>query len=95
MPQLEGNGSNNSRSIRVRKWSARLAAGVLQRAVKAFPEGTTDVNYAYALFNYGNALRLSGRPEEAIPVLEARLQIPNQTGTVQAELDAARENAGG
>ncbi len=70
------------------------AVPVLEEAVAAFPEGSEDLNYAYALFNLGNALRLSGRPEEAIPVLEKRLEIPNQTGTVEAELEAAREEVG-
>ena len=56
------------------------AVPVLQRAVDSFSAGTTDLNYAYALFNLGNALRLAGRPEEAIPILERRLEIPNQTG---------------
>ena len=49
------------------------------RAIEAFPEGTTwesDMNYAYALFSLGKALRLAGRPDEAIPVLEARLRGP-------------------
>jgi eukaryotic-like serine/threonine-protein kinase len=71
------------------------AVDVLRTAVASFPEGTADLNYAYALFNYGQALRLAGRPEEAIPVLEARLEIPNQTETVQAELDKAVAEAGG
>jgi tetratricopeptide (TPR) repeat protein len=70
------------------------AVPVLEEAVAAFPEGSEDLSYAYALFNLGNALRLSGRPEEAIPVLEKRLEIPNQTGTVEAELERAREEAG-
>jgi eukaryotic-like serine/threonine-protein kinase len=70
------------------------AVPVLEEAVAAYPEGSEDLSYAYALFNLGNALRLSGRPEEAIPVLEKRLEIPNQTGTVEAELAAAREEAG-
>lgn len=70
------------------------AVPVLEEAVGAFPEGSEDVNYAYALFNLGNALRLSGRPEEAIPVLEQRLAIPNQTSTVEEELEAARAEAG-
>jgi eukaryotic-like serine/threonine-protein kinase len=70
------------------------AVPVLQRAVRSFPEGTTDINYAYALFNLGNALRLSGSPQEAIPILKERLQIPNQTDTVRAELAAARTAAG-
>jgi len=70
------------------------AVPVLEQAVAAFPEGTEDLDYAYALFNLGNALRLSGRPEEAIPVLERRLEIPNQTATVREELEAAEAEAG-
>jgi len=67
------------------------------QAIEAFPEGTTwedDINYAYALYSLGRALRLAGRPDEAIPVLETRLEIPNQTETVQHELDLARAQAG-
>ncbi len=67
------------------------------QAIEAFPEGTTwedDINYAYALYSLGRALRLAGRPDEAIPVLEARSRIPNQTDTVQHELDLARAQAG-
>ena len=60
---------------------------ILRRAVASFPEGTTDLDYAYALFNLGNALRLAGRPEEAIPILERRLRIPDQQASVAAELD--------
>ena len=71
------------------------AVPVLRRAVAAFPRGTTDINYAYALFNLGHALRMSGHPEAAIPILERRLRIPDQTATVQAELDAARAAASG
>jgi hypothetical protein len=37
---------------------------------------------------------MAGQPEAAIPILEQRLQIPDQTETVQAELDAARAAAG-
>jgi eukaryotic-like serine/threonine-protein kinase len=70
------------------------AVPVLEEAVASFPEGSEELSYAYALFNLGNALRLSGRPEEAIPVLERRLEIPNQTGTVEEELKAARAEAG-
>lgn len=69
------------------------AIPVLEEAVRAFPSGTDDLDYAYALFNLGNALRLSGRPEEAIPVLERRLEIPNQSSVVRSELTAAREEA--
>ena len=71
------------------------AIPVLQRAVDSFPDGTSDINYAYALFNLGQALRLAGRPEEAIPILEQRLEIPNQVETVERELAAARAAAAG
>jgi serine/threonine protein kinase len=70
------------------------AVPVLEEAVGAFPEGSEDLDYAYALFNLGNALRLSGRPEEAIPILERRLEIPNQEGEVRQELEAAEAEAG-
>ncbi len=69
------------------------AVPVLEEAVATFPAGSEDLEYAYALFNLGNALRLSGRPEEAIPVLERRLEIPNQTATVEEELASARAEA--
>lgn len=71
------------------------AVPVLEEAVASYPEGREDITYAYALFNLGDALRLSGRPEEAIPILEQRLEIPDQTATVERELDAARAEAGG
>ena len=72
----------------------RAAVPILRRAVGSFPPGSEDVNYAYALFNLGSALRLSGRPAAAIPVLERRLRIPNQTAAVRRELAAARREAG-
>jgi len=70
------------------------AVPVLEEAVRSFPAGTEELSYAYALFNLGNALRLSGHPEQAIPVLERRLEIPDQAATVQRELEAARSEAG-
>ena len=70
------------------------AIPILQQAVDSFPPGTTDLNYAYALFNLGKSLRLAGRPDEAIPIIEKRLKIPNQTDVVQHELDLAKQEAG-
>ncbi len=70
------------------------AIPVLERSVEAFPEGTDDVQYAYALFNLGSSLRQADRPDDAIPVLEERLKIDNQRDKVQAELDKARDAAG-
>jgi serine/threonine protein kinase len=69
------------------------AVPVLRRAVAAFPQGTSDLRYAYALYNLGHALRLAGEPGQAVPVLERRMRIPNQTDTVRRELDAARRDA--
>lgn len=89
-----GSALNEQGYAMVQAGEYEAAVPVLEEAVRAFPEGTEDLDYAYALFNLGNALRLSGRPEEAIPVLEQRLQIPNQTATVEQELEAARAEAG-
>ena len=71
------------------------AIPILERAVRAFPEGTSDLNYAYALYNLGHALRLAGRADDAVPILERRLRIANQTETVRRELEAARRDAAG
>jgi len=73
------------------------AVAPLQRSVEAFrAQGRkADIGYAYALYNLGNALRLSGRPAEAIPLLEERLQISDyKRGVVKKELKTAREQAG-
>jgi eukaryotic-like serine/threonine-protein kinase len=66
----------------------------LSRAVKDCPVSTTDP-CAYALYDLGHALRLAGRPAEAIPVLQQRLQNPNQRGAVQQELELAQAAANG
>ena len=70
------------------------AVPILQEAVASWPEDSTDINYAYALFNLGKSLNRSGDPEAAIPYLEKRLQWGDQRDTVQAELDLAKRNAG-
>ena len=88
-----GSSLNEQGYAMVQAGEYEAAVPVLEEAVQSFPEGIEDLNYAYALFNLGNALRLSGRPEDAIPVLEQRLQIPNQTETVERELEAARGEA--
>lgn len=72
------------------------AVPILQRSVASFPEDSTSMPYAFALFNLGNALRLSGRPAEAIPFLEKRLAISDfKRDVVQRELALARQQAGG
>ena len=69
------------------------AIATLSKAVKDCPVSKTDP-CAYALYDLGHALRLAGRPQEAIPVLQQRLQNPNQRGVVQAELEQAQKDAG-
>ena len=69
----------------------------LQRSVEAFraQERKGEIGYAYALYNLGNALRLSGRPADAIPFLQERLQVSNyKRGIVEKELKTAQQQAG-
>jgi len=68
------------------------AIGVLHQAIAA--AGPGDINYAYALYDLGRSLRLAGDPQAAIPVLERRLEIPNQTSVVLSELRLAQQAAG-
>jgi tetratricopeptide (TPR) repeat protein len=72
------------------------AVAPLRRSVEAFRAQNRkgDIGYAYALYNLGNALRLSGHPAEAIPYLQERLQVSNyKRGVVQKELRTARQQA--
>jgi eukaryotic-like serine/threonine-protein kinase len=71
------------------------AVPILQEAVSLWPEDSQDIEYAYALFNLGQALNRSGNPEAAIPYLQKRLQWNDQRETVKAELKDARKNARG
>jgi hypothetical protein len=54
----------------------------------------SSLTYAYALYDLGRALMLSGDPKDAVPLLEQRLKIPNQTSVVQQTLDQAKRAAG-
>jgi serine/threonine protein kinase len=71
------------------------AVPLLKRAVSGYPQDSTELNYAYALYNLGRALRLAGKPAEAIPYLQRRLGFDNQRDVVRRELAAARAAAGG
>ena len=56
---------------------------------------TGEIDYAFALYNLGTALRATGDPGAAIPLLEERLQVSNyKRGVVQQELALARAQAG-
>jgi hypothetical protein len=70
------------------------AVPILQKAVASWPDDSTDLEYAYALFNLGKALNRSGNAAAAIPYLEKRLNWSNQRGVVKQELRLARQNAG-
>ncbi|HWT23578.1 MAG TPA: tetratricopeptide repeat protein, partial [Solirubrobacteraceae bacterium] len=73
------------------------ALPVAQRAVELC-QGSTQVSpCAYALYEYARALRLTGDPQQAVAVLEERLQrFPDdQRATVEAELRRARRAAAG
>jgi serine/threonine-protein kinase len=54
---------------------------------------SAGLTYAYALYDLGHALRLAGRPDEAIPILKQRLKINNQRDVVKAELEQAKREA--
>jgi eukaryotic-like serine/threonine-protein kinase len=74
------------------------ALPLLARAVEKFRAAgdTRSLDYAFSLYNYGWALRLAGRPAEAIPLLEERLQISKyKRGIVRKELRTAQEAAAG
>jgi len=71
------------------------AVPIARQAVASFPDTSTEMNYAFALYNLGTALNRSGNPDEAIQYLEKRLEISTfKTDVVQAELDKARAAPG-
>jgi eukaryotic-like serine/threonine-protein kinase len=63
------------------------AIPVLHKALAA--SSPTSLTYAYALFDLGRSLRLSGDPRAAVAILYQRLQIHNQTDAVRVELELA------
>ena len=68
------------------------AIPVLRQALAA--ASPASLTYAYALFDLGRSLRLSGDPRAAVPILERRLQIPNQTEVVRQRARARAAGAG-
>jgi len=70
------------------------AIPLLAKALREFPPEERDLTYAYALYNLGKSLRLVGRPDLAIPILEERMKFSNQRWIVALELEAARREAG-
>ena len=68
-----------------------------EQAVEACGNSNELDPCGYALFEKGLALNRTDRPDEAIPVLEERLERfgDNDAGEVQKELDDAKKKAGG
>jgi hypothetical protein len=57
------------------------------------PDGLRCLTFAFALYDLGRALLLSGDPGAAVPVLSGRLEIDNQRATVQTQLALAHTDA--
>jgi serine/threonine protein kinase len=85
--QLQQTGHNE-----INSGDYQTAIGTLRQAVSASDPGS--LTYAYALYDLGRALVLGGDPSGAIPVLQQRLKIPNQTGVVRQMLNQALQAAG-
>ena len=68
------------------------AIATLRKALAAADR--TSLTYAYGLYDLGVALLKSGNAAAAVPVLEQRVKIPNQTATVQATLNEALQASG-
>jgi serine/threonine-protein kinase len=86
---------NNQGKAMIDAGNAAAAIPVLQKALAAFPpDQHSDINYAYTLFNLGDAYLKSGQPDKAIPYLQQRLQWGDQRDTVMAELREAMRQAG-
>jgi eukaryotic-like serine/threonine-protein kinase len=65
------------------------AVPLLQRAVDQFraQRRTSELPYAYALYNLAYALARTGREADAVPLLQERLRVSaNQRGIVRREL---------
>jgi eukaryotic-like serine/threonine-protein kinase len=75
------------------------AVPVLEAAVKGFEEQGDSANrttYGYALYNLGQAYLKSGRPDDAIPMFERRLQVnpSDRPEVVRAAIDQAEAQLG-
>ena len=68
------------------------AIATLRKVLSTADPGSTT--YAYGLYDLGVALLKSGDPADAVPILEQRLKIPNQTPVVQQTLQQALQASG-
>jgi serine/threonine-protein kinase len=70
----------------------QTAISTLRKAIATATPGS--LTYAYGLYDLGRSMVLAGDPGGAVPILEARLKIPNQTGVVKQELNQALQASG-
>src|SRR6185503_21180082 len=92
-----------ARQLQVDGYNARLAGDygksldLSQQALDACGNSNEMDPCGYAMFEKGLALNRSGKPDEAIPVLEERLDRfgDNEKGEVAKELKAAKKAAKG
>jgi eukaryotic-like serine/threonine-protein kinase len=88
---------NNQGFDRIKAGDFAGAVPLLERSVAAFraQDRKDETDYAYALFNLGQSLNKTGRPAEAIPLLEERLRVSDfKRNVVRFELASARGAAG-
>jgi serine/threonine-protein kinase len=81
----------------IQQGNPAAAVPLLQASVQGFrSQGRTgELDYAFALYNLATALRGTGHPADAIPLLEERLRISSyKRDVVQRELALARQQAG-
>jgi eukaryotic-like serine/threonine-protein kinase len=81
----------------IQQGNPAAAVPLLQGSVQGFRQqgGTGELDYAFALYNLATALRATGHPADAIPLLEERLRISSyKRDVVQQELARARQQAG-
>lgn len=89
-PSTDGAALNQQGHDLWQSGDATAAVPILKQAVDALEGSGDETTYNYALFNLGAALVDAGRPAEAIPYLQQRMQFDDgQLETVQAKLDEA------
>ncbi len=71
------------------------ALALSQQALEACGDAQELDPCGYALYEVGAALNALGRPDEAIPYLQQRLDTYGNNGQVKAELRRAERAAGG
>jgi eukaryotic-like serine/threonine-protein kinase len=94
-PQPDGVALNDEGYALVQAGEYDEAIPILQQAVDALAGSGDELTYNYALYNLALAYMGAGQPEDAIPLLEERMQFDDgQLAEVQATLDEALAAAG-